>query len=209
VKILLIDDHEIIRLGVKQILEMSFPETEVGEADTGQKGIAAVQQGTWDLAIVDINLPDRSGLKLLRELHDTAPRLPLIVLSLHPEEQYAVQAFRAGAMAYLTKQTAAEELAKAVKQVMTGRKYVTASLGECMAGSLSQNPTGPGHRTLSERELEVLVLLAQGQSVRNAAQSLMLSSKTVSTYRTRLLDKLQLKNTAELIRYALNHQLIV
>jgi two-component system, NarL family, invasion response regulator UvrY len=208
VKILVIDDHEIVRRGVKQIIEESFLYVEVGEAETSQKAIAAVQQEPWDLAIVDISLPDQSGLSLLSELHSTAPQLPLMVLSLHPEEQYAVRAFRAGAMAYLTKQTAPEELARAVKQVLTGRMYVTASLAERMAGSLSKNPTGPDYHTLSGREFEVLVLLAQGQSVKHIAQSLTLSIKTVSTYRARLLDKLQLSTTAELIRYALDHHLV-
>lgn len=208
VKILIIDDHEIVRRGMKQILEETFPHVEVGEADTAQKGIAAVQQEPWDLAIVDISLPDQSGLELLCELHSMAPRLPLMVLSLHPEEQYAVRAFRAGAMAYLTKQTAPEELVRAVKQVLTGRMYVTASLGERMAVGLNKNPVGPAHHTLSEREFEVLVLLAQGQSVKNIAEALTLSIKTVSTYRARLLDKLQLTTTAELIRYALDHHLV-
>jgi len=208
VKILIIDDHEVVRLGVKQILEKAFPHVKLGEADTGQKGIAAVQKESWDLAIVDISLPDQSGLELLCELHSIAPELPLMVLSLHTEEQYAVRAFRAGAMAYLTKQTVPEELARAVNQVLSGRMYVTAALGEYMAGSLTKNPTRPGHHTLSEREFEVLLLLAKGQSVRTIAQSLALSVKTVSTYRARLLDKLQLTTTAELIRYALEHRLI-
>lgn len=208
VKILIIDDHEVVRLGVKQILEKAFPHVELGEADTGQKGIAAVQHESWDLAIVDISLPDQSGLELLCELHSIAPELPLMVLSLHTEEQYAVRAFRAGAMAYLTKQTVPEELARAVNQVLSGRMYVTPTLGEYMAGSLGKNSTRPGHHTLSEREFEVLVLIAQGQSVRNIAQSLALSIKTVSTYRARLLDKLQLTTTAELIRYALDHRLV-
>jgi len=208
VKILIIDDHEVVRLGVKQVLEKSFPHVELGEADTGQKGIAAVQQKSWDLAIVDISLPDQSGLELLCELHSIAPELPLMVLSLHTEEQYAVRAFRAGAMAYLTKQTVPEELARAVNQVLSGRMYITPTLGEYMAGSLGKNSNRPGHHTLSEREFEVLVLIAQGQSVRNIAQSLTLSIKTVSTYRARLLDKLQLTTTAELIRYALDHRLV-
>jgi DNA-binding NarL/FixJ family response regulator len=207
-KVLVIDDHEVVRRGVKQILGEIFPHVEVGEADTSQKGIAAVQQEPWDLAIVDISLPDQNGLELLCELHNIAPRLPLLVLSLHPEQQYAIRAFRAGAMAYLTKQTAPEELARAVKQVLTGRRYVTGSLGESMAGSLNKNSTHPSHHTLSEREFEVLVLLAQGQSPRNIALSLRLSVKTVSTYRARLLDKLQLTTNAELIRYALDHRLV-
>ncbi len=208
VKILVIDDHEVVRRGVKQILEENFLLVEVGEADSGQKGMAAVQQQPWDLVILDINLPDQSGLELLGELHGTRPRLPLMVLSLHPEEQYAVRVFRAGAMAYLTKQTAPEELARAVKQVLSGRMYVTASLGEHMAGSLSKSSADPVPATLSEREREVLVRIAQGQSLKNIAQSLILSVKTVSTYRGRLLDKLQLTTTAELIRYALDHHLV-
>ena len=208
VKILVIDDHEVVRRGVKQILEETVPHVEVGEADTAQQGIAAVRQGPWDLAIVDISLPDQNGLELLCELHNIAPQLPLMVLSLHPEEQYAVRAFRAGAMAYLTKQTAPEELTRAVKQVLAGRRYVTASLGERMAGNLSKHPAGLAHQALSEREFEVLVLLAQGQSVKHIAQSLALSMKTISTYRARLLDKLQLATTAELIRYALDHHLV-
>ena len=207
-RILIIDDHEVVRRGMQHILEESFPHVEVGEAETAQKGIAAVRQEPWDLAIVDISLPDQSGLELLCELHSTAPQLPLMVLSLHPEEQYAVRAFRAGAKAYLTKHTAPEELARAVKQVLSGRMYVTASIGECMAGSLSKSPTGYEHHPLSEREFEVLVLLAQGKSVKHIAQSLTLSIKTVSTYRARLLDKLQLTTTAELIRYALDHHLV-
>ncbi|MEI8013599.1 MAG: response regulator transcription factor [Nitrospira sp.] len=208
VKILVIDDHEVVRRGVKQILEENFLLVEVGEADSGQKGIAAVRQEPWDLVILDINLPDQSGLEVLDELHGTWPGLPLMVLSLHPDEQYAVRVFRAGAMAYLTKQTAPEELAKAVKQVLSGRRYVTASLGEHLAGSLSKSPASPVHLALSERELEVLVLIAQGQSLKNIAQSLILSVKTVSTYRGRLQDKLQLTTTAELIRYAINHHLV-
>ncbi len=208
VKILVIDDHEVVRLGVKQILGKALPHVELGEADTGQKGIAAVQREAWDLAIVDLSLPDQSGLGLLCELHRLAPDLPLMVLSLHAEEQYAVRAFRAGAMAYLTKQVAPEELARAVTHVLAGRMYVTPSLGEYMASSLTKHASRPGHHTLSVRELEVLDLLAQGQSVRHIAESLALSIKTVSTYRARLLEKLELTTTAELIRYALDHRLV-
>lgn len=208
VKILIIDDHEVVRRGVKQILEEHFLYVEVGEANTGAKGIAAARKESWDLIIVDISLPDRNGLELLYELHTTMPQLPLMVLSLHSEEQYAVRALRTGAMAYLTKNTAPEELVRAVKQVLSGRRYVPASIGERLAGNLSQSPSGPEHHTLSKRELEVLVLLAQGRSIKHIAQFLTLSIKTVSTYRARLLDKLQLTTTAELIRYALDHHLV-
>ncbi|NWF72307.1 MAG: response regulator transcription factor [Nitrospirae bacterium] len=208
IKILIIDDHEVVRRGVKQILEENFLYVEVGEANTGAKGIAAVRKESWDLVIVDISLPDQSGLELLGVLRSTAPQLPLMILSLHSEEQYAVRAFRAGAMAYLTKNTAPEELARAVKQVLSGKKYVPASIGARLAGNLSMSPSGPELHTLSKRELEVLALLAQGQSIKHIAQSLTLSIKTVSTYRARLLDKLQLTTTAELIRYALDHHLV-
>lgn len=208
IKILVIDDHEVVRRGVKRILEENFPYVEVGEAETSQKAIAALQQEPWDLAIVDIDSPDRSRLDLLGELHSITPRLPLIVLSLHHDEQYAVCAFRAGAMAYLTKETAPEELAKAVKQVLAGRMYITPSPGEHIAGSRSETPDHSGQRTLSERELVVLVLIARGRSVKQIAESLTLSTKTVNTYRARLQDKLQLKTTAELTRYALDHRLV-
>jgi len=207
-KILVVGDHEVARRGMKQILEDIFPHVEVGEADSGPKAIAAVQQEPWDLGVVDINPPDQRGLELLTKLHNTAPRLPLVVVSRHTEEQYAIRAFRAGAMAYLTKQTGLEELAGAVKQVLTGRMYVTAFLGEHMPSSRGTNTTVHGQHSLSEREIEVLVLLARGRSVKSIAQSLALSFKTVNTYRARLLDKLQLRTTSELIRYALDHHLV-
>jgi len=208
VKLLVIDDHEAVRRGVRQILEQHFLYVEVGEADTGEKGLAAVRQESWDLAIVDISLPDRSGLDLLRELHSVAPELPLMVLSLHSGGHYAVRAFGAGALAYLTKSTAPEELVRVVKQILTGRTSVTASTGGRMSGIECKSPTGLEHHTLSKRELEVLVLLAQGQSIKHIAESLALSIKTVNTYRGRLLDKLQLTTTVELIRYALEHHLV-
>ncbi|HSF68622.1 MAG TPA: response regulator transcription factor [Nitrospiraceae bacterium] len=207
-KLLVVGDHGVARQSMKQILEDIFPHVEVEEVDSGPKAIAAVQQEPWDLGIVDIGPSDQSGLELLAKLHNAAPRLPLVVLGRHTEEQYAIRAFRAGAMAYLTKQTGPEELAGAVKQVLTGRMYVTASLGEQMAGSRGKMATGYGQHSLSERELEVLVLIARGRSVKSIAQSLALSSKTVSTYRARLLDKLQLRTTGELVRYALDHQLV-
>lgn len=208
IKILVVDDHEAARLGVKQILEQNFLSVEVGEAGTAQKGIAAVRQESWDLAIVAISLSDQNGLDLLCELHRISPQIPLMVLSIHPEEQDAFRVFRAGAKAYLTKHSTPEELTRAIKQVLTGQTYVTASIGEHMAGSLSKSSTGHEHHPLSERECEVLVLLAQGQPVKKIAQSLTLSTKTVSTYRARLLDKLQLATTTELIRYALDHHLV-
>jgi two-component system invasion response regulator UvrY len=206
-RVLLIDDSEFMRLGVKQILQEAFPLVEVGEANTGLRGIAAVYQEPWDLAILEISLPDLRGLDLLRELHSTVPRLPLMVLSLHPEKQYALRAFRAGAMAYLNKQATPAELARAIKQVLTGKMYVSSSLAVYMTNRLRKNSVDPDHHTLSDREFEILVLVAQGRSIRDIAQFMTLSIKTVNSYRASLLDKLRFTTTDELIRYAIHHQL--
>jgi DNA-binding NarL/FixJ family response regulator len=207
-KVLVIDDNEFIRLGVKQILQEAFPLVEVGVANTGRRGIAAAHQEPWDLAIVEISLPDLSGLDLLRELHSTVPRLPLMVLSLHPEKQYALRAFRAGAMAYLNKQATSAELARAAKQVLTGKMYVSSSLTVYMTNRLRENSVDPDHYNLSDREFEILVLVAQGRSIRDIAQFMTLSIETVNSYRASLLDKLRLTTTDELIRYAIHHQLV-
>lgn len=206
--VLIIDDHAVVRRGVAQILTDAFPRLVIGEADSGQNALKAVGKQRWDLVILDINLPDRKGLDVLQEIKEMNPALPVMVLSLHPEEQYALRAMKAGASAYLTKQSAPDELVKAVKQVLSGRMYVGAALAEQLASTLSKNPTGPSHQSLSDREFEVLRLLAQGQSVKSISHILGLSTKTVSTYRARLLDKLQLKTTADLIRYALDHHLV-
>jgi two-component system, NarL family, invasion response regulator UvrY len=207
-RVLVIDDNEFIRRGVKQILQEAFPLVEVGAADTGRRGIAAVHQEPWELAIVEISLPDLSGLELLRELHSTAPRLPLMVLSLRPEKQYALRAFRAGAMAYLNKQATPAELARAVKQVLTGKMYLSSFLAVYMTNRLRENAVDRDHHTLSDREFEILVLIAQGRSIKDIAQFMTLRIKTVEIYRASLLDKLRLTTTDELIHYALHHQLI-
>lgn len=207
-KVLVIDDNEFIRQGVKQILAEAFPRVEIGEAGTGQRGLAAVHREPWDLAIMEISLPDLSGLELLRKLHSTAPRLPLMVLSLHPEKQYALRAFRAGAMAYLNKRITPAELTRATKHVLTGRMYVSSSLAVNMTNRLRDNSGKLDHETLSDREFEILMLVAQGQPIRDIAQFMTLSIETVNTYRASLLDKLHLTTTDELISYALDHQLL-
>jgi two-component system, NarL family, invasion response regulator UvrY len=207
-RVLVIDDNELIHQGVKQILHEAFPLVEIGAANTGRRGIAAVHQEPWDLAIVEIILPDLSGLDLLRELHSTVPRLPLMVLSLHPEKQYALRAFRAGAMAYLSKQATPAELAGAVKQVLSGKMYLSSSLSVYMTNRLRENSVDPDHHALSDREFEILVLIAQGWSIKNIAQFMTLRIKTVESYRASLLEKMRLTTTDELIRYALHHQLV-
>ena len=208
-KVLIVDDHAVVRRGVAQILADAFQRIEIGEADSGKSGLAAVKKEHWDVVILDINLPDRKGLEVLRTLKADYPLLPVMILSLHPEEEYALRAIKAGASAYLTKQTAPEELVAALKQVLKGRMVVSAFLAERLSDALSKDhPTIQTHQTLSSREFDVLRKLAQGQSLREIAHQLTLSVKTVSTYRARLLDKLHLKTTADLIRYALDHHLV-
>ncbi len=206
-RFLLVDDHAIVRVGLKQMLGDSFERLEVMEAGTGQEAIQKIQDSAWDLVVLDINLPDTNGLDVLKRLKALRPSLPIVVLSFHPEEQYALRALRSGAAAYVTKDSAPQELATAVKTVLAGRQYVTPSLAERLETVPVQAPGKPLHALLSDRELEVLSMIGSGKSVTEIAAGLDLSVKTVSTYRMRLLSKLQLKTTSALIRYALTHQL--
>src|SRR5262249_5594022 len=175
------------RRGLMYILSDAFHRIKIGEADSGKSAMAAVEKESWDIVILDINLPDRKGLEVLRALKTDHPTLPVMILSLHPEEQYALRALKSGASAYLTKQGAPEELVAAIKHVLKGRIYVSASLAEHLAGTLSKDQAAtPAHRSLSDREFDVLCRLAQGHSVKDIALQLSLSMKTVSTYRSRL-----------------------
>lgn len=206
-RILLVDDHAIVRVGLKQMLADAFERLEVIEVGTGQEALAKVQEASCDLVILDINLPDTNGLDILKKLKTLRSGLPVVVLSFHPEEQYAVRALKSGASAYVTKDTAPQELATAIKTVLSGRQYVTATLAERLE-ALPLHATGkPLHTLLSDRELQVLSMIGGGKSVTEIALALDLSVKTVSTYRMRLLSKLQLKTTSALIRYALTHHL--
>ena len=206
-RILLVDDHAIVRVGLKQMLVDAFEHLEVIEVGTGQEALAKAQEAAWDLVILDINLPDTNGLDVLKKLKATRAGLPIVVLSFHPEEQYAVRALKSGASAYVTKDTAPQELATAIKTVLAGRQYVTATLAERLEAMPLQAAGKPLHTLLSDRELQVLSMIGAGKSVTEIAVALDLSVKTVSTYRMRLLSKLQLKTTSALIRYALTHHL--
>jgi DNA-binding NarL/FixJ family response regulator len=206
-KILLADDHAIMRKGLKDVLVEGLGQVEVGEAATGQEAVEAVRKQAWDAVVLDINLPDKNGIEVLKEMKALRPALPIIVLSLHPENQYAVRMLKAGAAGYLTKEGAPEQLVAAVRKALAGGKYVSAALAEQLAGSVGGKPAEP-HQTLSDRELEVLCLIAGGKTPTDIADTLALSVKTVSTYRARLLEKLHLKTTADLIRYALDHKLV-
>ena len=205
--ILLVDDHAIVRVGLKQMLTDAFDQIRVTEVGTGHEALAKAQERSWDLAILDIHLPDTNGLDVLKKLKALRPALPVVVLSFHPEEQYALRALKGGAAAYVTKDSAPLELTTAIKTVLAGRQYVTASLAERLEAAQAQMAGASPHALLSDRELQVLSMIGNGKSVTEIAVALDLSVKTVSTYRMRLLSKLQLKTTSALIRYALTHHL--
>ncbi len=207
-RILIADDHAIVRQGLKQVLIEEFSEAHIAETSTGQETIHAVQTQTWDVLILDIHFPDKSGLDILKEVKCIQPALPVVVLSLYPEEQYGIRVLKAGGSGYLTKETAPSELVTAIKKVMSGGRYVSAALAEQLAANLSPHSQGPLYQALSDRELEVLRHLAAGLTVTDISDLLALSVKTISTYRARLLEKLRLKTTADLIRYAVDNQLV-
>jgi len=206
--ILIVDDHAVVRLGLKQLIEEAYPYAKLEQAATGKEALGMLDRIRWDLVILDVNLPDQNGIDLLKAMKASHVSIPVMMLSLHPEEQYALRALKLGAAAYLTKERAPEELATAIKQVIAGRKFITATLAERLAAIvLSPNGQLP-HERLSDREFQVLCAIGNGKTVSAIAGDLALSVKTVSTYRTRLLEKLQVKNTTGLIRYTLDHALV-
>ena len=206
--ILIADDHAVVREGVKRILYDMDHSITVGEASNGQELLAKAAAKTWDVVLLDISMPGRNGLEVLRQLKCTHPALPVLVFSMHPENQYAVRAFRAGAAGYLTKDSIAEELVTAIRRVVGGRPYVSAALAEHLVLEVTRDPDTPLHARLSDRELQVLCMLGTGKTVTDIAAELLLSVKTVSTYRSRILEKMHLRSNAELIYYAVRHQLV-
>ncbi len=205
---LVADDHPIVRKGVRDLLIQEAVCTNVGEAENGAATLRLVRRQRWDLLILDISLPDNHGLEVLQKVKHLRPKLPVLMLSLYPEREFALRALKAGASGYLTKDQAPAELLLAVKEVMAGRRYITTSLADHMAAYLEAGYPAAPHDLLSNREMEVLRLLGQGKLISVVAQEMVLSVKTVSTYRARLLHKLKLASTAELIRYAIEHRLI-
>lgn len=206
--ILVADDHAILRQGLKQVLAEEFGDASIGETGSGREALEKLRSQRWDLMILDINLPDKSGLDVIKEAKAVQPLLPVIVLSVYPEDQYAMRALKAGAAAYLNKETAPDEPVNAVTTVAQGRKYVSARLARELAKNVGDEPAAPPHATLSDREVQVLSLIAKGKTLKEVAETLGLSSKTVSTYRARLLAKLCLPTTASLIRYAVEQKLV-
>jgi two-component system, NarL family, invasion response regulator UvrY len=207
-RILLADDHAVVRHGLKQILADEFKRAAFGEARNAQEALDLVWKEDWDIAILDITMPGRSGLDVLREIKKSKPRLPVLVLSMHPENQFAVRVLKRGASGYMTKESAPVELVGAVKKVMAGGRYVSASLAERLATYLSGDSQKPVQELLSDREFQVLRLIASGKIVSEIAKELSLSVKTISTYRGRVLEKMGLRNNAELMHYAMQHQLV-
>lgn len=208
VRILVADDHAVVREGVKQILAGLDDMRVEGEATNGQETLDKVMKGSYDVVLLDISMPGRSGLEILEEIVSQRPKFPVLILSMHPEEQYAVRALRTGAAGYLTKASAPQELIGAIRKVSQGGKYVTASLAEKLAMELDYGTQKQRHEALSNREYQVMLMLAWGKSVSEIAEELCLSVKTVSTYRTRIMDKMGIKKNAELTLYAVNNNLL-
>jgi two-component system, NarL family, invasion response regulator UvrY len=207
-KVLIADDHEVLRRGLKDILADEFPKLRVTEARNAQEALEAARQQSWDLALLDIKMPGRSGLEVLEELKRLHPKMPVVIISAFPEEEYALRAFKLGALGYVSKEGASDELLAAVRKALAGGRYVTPALAEKLAATLSgETPVTP-HETLSNRELEVLRLIAAGKTLKEVAAELNLSEKTVGTYRLRLAKKMSLSTNVELARYALQHKLV-
>lgn len=207
-KILIADDHAIVREGLKQILVEIDDIIVAGEASDGNQALERVREEAYDLVLLDISMPGMSGLDVLKQMKTERPDLPVLMLSIYPEEQYAVRTLKAGASGYLTKQSAPEELIAAIRKVYKGGKYVSASLAEKLAMFLDADISRPVHELLSDREYQVVVMIASGKTVSEIAAELSLSVKTISTHRSRALSKMGMKTNAEITYYAVKHGLV-
>jgi len=208
ISILVADDHSVVRKGLKLILEEGFPGANVVEVSNAEETIEKVLQQNWDVVISDLSMPGRSGLDALQQIKQINAKTPVLILSIHPEEQYAMRALKSGASGYLSKEMAPDELVKAVEKVMSGKKYITPSIAEKLASIFDEDTEKAPHENLSDREFAVLKLIAKGKSVSEIAESLFLSVTTVSTYRSRIMSKMNMKNNAELTLYAIDNKLI-
>jgi two-component system invasion response regulator UvrY len=208
VKILVVDDHPLVRRGIAQVLADAFPEASIEQASDPPETMKAVWDTPLHLVVLDLSLRGRSGLDLLKEIKNARPKLPVLILSSYPEEQFATRALRAGAAGYLNKETPPETLILAVRRALAGGKFVTPETAELLASELTVDTSKPLHERLSDREYDILLRIASGQSVGDIAATLTLSVKTVSTYRTRLLLKMGKQNNAELTHYAIHNKLV-
>lgn len=209
INVLVVDDHALIRKGLKQILDDTSDIRVIGEAETGMEAIRMVRDNKYDMALLDITLPDKYGIDVLKQMKLLCPTLPVLILSMHPDEQYAMRSIKAGASGYMNKQSAPSQLVTAIRKVASGKKYISSELAEQLADDLtSDKPQDVSHKILSNREYQTLCLMAAGKSLSEMADIMSLSAKTVSVYRSRMLEKMQLKNNAEAVRYAINNHLI-
>ena len=208
IRVLVVDDHDVVRQGVKRILADTPDMRVAGEAENGREAFSKVAKQSWDVVLLDLSMPGKGGLEVLHDLKRLRPQLPVLVFSMHTEGQYTMRAFKAGAAGYLLKDSLPQELVSALRKVVYGGRYVSPELAEQLVVEVARKSNQPLHSELSDREYQVLCLLATGNTVSDIADELALSAKTISTYRTRILDKLHLKSTAELIRYAVRHQLV-
>jgi two-component system, NarL family, invasion response regulator UvrY len=206
--ILIADDHAIVRKGLIQLLREEYPFAEVTEANNSAEVFEKVRGKIWDIIILDISMPGRNGVDVLKQLRADGIKAPILMLSMHPEEQFAVRVLKAGASGFLNKDSATDELVAAVRKVLAGRKYITQSMAEKLADSASENFNKQPHELLSDREMQVFQMIAQGKTVSEIADEIALSVNTISTYRTRILEKMMMNNNAEITRYAIENNLV-
>lgn len=208
IKVLIADDHAIVRQGLKQILAETLDMTVAGEADNGTDALRKIREGEWDVVLLDVNMPGKNGIDTLKQIREECPRLPVLMLSMYPEDQYAVRLIKAGAAGYMTKETAPELLVDAIRRVASGKKYLSPAVAELLADELDSGTQGQPHELLSDREYQVLLAIASGKTVSEIAEIMVLSAKTISTYRTRILEKMRMKTSAELTHYAIKNGLV-
>ena len=207
-RILIVDDHPLVRRGIVEVLAEAFPGGSIAEASDGVEALQAVYDGTWDLVVLDLSMPGRTGLDILKEIRGARPRLPVLILSSYPERQFATRALLAGASGYLNKGSPPEVLLSAVRKVLAGGRFISASLGESLAADLGRDLSKPLHECLSDREYDVMLRIASGSTVSEIAEEIHLSVKTISTYRARVLEKMRMKNNAELTQYGVREKLV-
>ncbi len=207
-RVVIADDHAIVREGLKQVLAAAGDLTIVAEAQNGLEVMQRVREHEFDVLLLDMSMPGKSGIELIKQVHNEKPKLRILVLSMHEEEQYAVRALKAGAAGYLSKESASDQLVAAIRKVAAGGAYITAAVAEQLALGAMANTSGPPHAALSDREYQVFEKLVAGKSITDIAERLNLSVKTVSTHKTRIMQKMNMTNPAELIRYAINHHLV-
>ena len=208
INILIADDHSVVRAGVIKSLSASFPDAIFGEAGNAAEIMRMINESKWNLLILDISLPGRNGMEVLKEVKESHPEIPVIIFSMYPEDQFAVRAIRAGASAYLTKDIPSKEFAEAIRLILKGEHYITSSLMELLTNEIRQDSKKPSHEILSDREYQVFLLIASGKNVSLVADELNLSVKTISVYRANILKKMNLKNNSEIAHYAFKHNLV-